>query len=238
MRVNTDIQAPVAQPAEQRLSSREARRLEQQRRLAAEVARQRRGRLRAVGAAVAGAVAFVALGYLYFTATPAARTAGRSADPRITLLAGQPAPDFVLPTTSGQPVSLAEYRAGRSVLLYFQEGVMCPPCWQQMRELRADQAKLDALDVALLTIAVDPPQMLAEMAARERVADMPLLYDEGARVSHQYQATYVSMHPGERPGHTFVLIDADGMIRWREDFREMYVPDARILGPVQQALRP
>jgi peroxiredoxin Q/BCP len=38
---------------------------------------------------------------------------------------GAAAPDFTLPAAGGGDISLSDYR-GRSVLLYFQEGLMCP----------------------------------------------------------------------------------------------------------------
>lgn len=196
--------------------------------------------------AAGAALGLVALAYVVVTSS---QTTGRSdprreasadprstTDPRITLVAGERAPDFAMRSTAGQQVRLSDYRGKKNVLLFFQEGVMCPPCWQQMRDLRPEQAKLDALNVVFLTIAVDPPEMLARNAERERVADMTVLYDAHAEVSRAYQALYVSMHPGERPGHTFILVDADGVIRWRSDFREMWVATPRILEPVARAL--
>ena len=35
---------------------------------------------------------------------------------------GQPAPDFTLPTASGPPISLAQFRDHKPVLLYFSMG--------------------------------------------------------------------------------------------------------------------
>jgi len=74
-----------------------------------------------------------------------------SDDPRITLVAGQSAPDFTLPSTDGRSVPLSELRAGANVLLYFQEGIMCPPCWQQMRDLKRDADRLASLNTVLVT---------------------------------------------------------------------------------------
>lgn len=223
-----------APPVGEELSRTERRRRAREAQRHAAARGRRRARLLRWGLIAAVGVALIAGTYWYWTAAPA--TAGRPGDPRITLGAGTTAPDFALPSTDGRQVSLSDYRATKNVLLFFQEGVMCPPCWQQMRDLQADSARLDALNVALVTIAVDPLPMLAENASRERVGGMTLLEDEGARVSRAYQAVYVSMHPGERPGHTFVLVDTEGTIRWRQDFVEMYVPDQRVLGPVAQAL--
>lgn len=232
--MSTNVETRTEQAEDTKRARQEARRARKQQQRASEAARQLRARLLRWGLITAVVAAVIAGTYLYWTAAPVA--SGRPGDPRITLGAGAVAPDFTLPSTDGRQVSLADYRSTKNVLLFFQEGVMCPPCWQQMRDLQVDRAKLDALNVALVTITVDPLPMLVENAARERVGGMTLLQDEGARVSRAYQAVYVSMHPGERPGHTFVLVDPEGKILWRQDFVEMYVPNDLVLGPVAQAL--
>lgn len=171
------------------------------------------------------------------TATDAASTGPHSADdPRITLIAGSSAPDFSLPAVDGTTVKLSEQRAKGNVLLYFQEGIMCPPCWQQMRDLKRDADKLAALNVSLATITVDPLDDLKANVSREQVQGMTLLADSDLKVSTVYQALYTGMMGGHAPGHSFVLIGRDGTILWRRDFREMYVPDSTILDPVAKAL--
>ncbi|MGH2376856.1 MAG: peroxiredoxin family protein [Candidatus Limnocylindria bacterium] len=196
---------------------------------------------------IVGTAVIVLLGLLYFgvigpydqRASDPGRTgstAERPADPRITLLAGQRAPDFSLPATDGRSVRLSELQANGNVLLYFQEGAMCPPCWQQMRDLKRDGEKLRALNVQLVTITVDPLSVLTQTASREQVSDMILLSDAGLAVSKTYQMLYTGMMNGATPGHSFVLIDRQGKILWRRDFREMYVPDPMILDPVAKAL--
>ena len=73
--------------------------------------------------------------YLVFRSAPGAtHSAGAGSgyphvagDPK----AGTAAPAFTLTSGAGKPVSLADYR-GRTVLLYFQEGLSCQPCWDQI----------------------------------------------------------------------------------------------------------
>lgn len=165
-----------------------------------------------------------------------ASNAASTDDPRITLVAGAQAPDFTLSSVDGGVVRLSEQRGKTNVLLYFQEGIMCPPCWQQMRDLKRDADKLAALNIALITITVDPLDQLKATVPREQIEGMILLYDKDAAVARSYQALFVSMHPGQRPGHTFILVGTDGKILWRRDFREMYVPNPMILDPVAKAL--
>lgn len=45
------------------------------------------------------------------------------------------------------------------------------------------------------------------------------------------------MHPGERPGHTFFIVDRDGVIRWQKDVADMgLVPTAVIAAELQRLL--
>lgn len=45
------------------------------------------------------------------------------------------APDFALPATNGQTITLSSLCGTRQVLLYFHEGLSCDPCMQQVGEL-------------------------------------------------------------------------------------------------------
>lgn len=155
---------------------------------------------------------------------------------RITLIAGQTAPDFTLSSVDGGVVRLSEQRGKTNVLLYFQEGIMCPPCWQQMRDLKRHADKLAALNTSLVTITVDPVDQLKATVPREQVEGMTLLSDKETKVSASYQMLYTGMMKGKTPGHSFVLVDTQGKILWRRDFKEMYVPDPTILDPVAKAL--
>lgn len=191
----------------------------------------------AIGLAIVGALYFGVIGV-----GPSARDAARPpaaegpSDPRITLWTGQSAPGFTLPNVEGGTVRLSDLTARSNVLLYFQEGSMCPPCWQQMRDLRRDGEKLASLNVQLVTITVDPIEQLRTTVSREQIEGMTLLADTDLSVSRTYQMLYTGMMGGTRPGHSFVLVGRDGLILWRKDFREMYVPDTQILEPVAQAL--
>lgn len=170
---------------------------------------------------------------------PAGATAGTTTavtDPRIALIAGKTAPDFSLPDVNGTTFRLADAQKSSNVLLFFQEGLGCPPCFQQMRDLRLEEARLRELNVKFVSIAANPLDQLKEAARQENVLGMPLLSDATLSVSRQYGTVFVSMHPEQTPGHAFVLLDQNGKVLWRQDAVEMYVPVPQLLDNVAKAL--
>lgn len=129
---------------------------------------------------------------------------------------GAKAVDFTLPSSTGQKISLSDYR-GKNVLLYFQEGVMCDPCWKQTFDIQNEYDKFQSMGIELLTITVDPLNAVIKNAKRFGIT-LPVLTDEDLKVSKTYDVLKNSMHPGERPGHTFILLDKEGDIIWKKEY--------------------
>ena len=206
-------------------------------RSAALVSQQRRGR--AVTAAMVVTIAAVAVAVLYLVfrsgsgATHSAASGSgyphAAGDPK----AGTSAPTFTLTSGNGKPVSLADYR-GRTVLLYFQEGLSCQPCWDQIRDLETNQAALRAAGVdAVLSITTDPAALIGRKATDEKLAT-PVLSDPDLAVSRAYDANQYGMMGDMRDGHSFVLVGPDGVIRWRADYGgapkyTMFLPTDKML---------
>jgi len=84
-------------------------------------------------------------------------------------------------------------------------------------DLEEDWDRFAALDVELVSIMVDPlPDLKAE--AQARGIKSLVATDEDMRVSKTYGALEASMHPGMKPGHTFILVDKAGQMVWRWDW--------------------
>jgi peroxiredoxin len=84
-------------------------------------------------------------------------------------------------------------------------------------DLEQDWDRFAALDVQLVSIMVDPVSDL-EAEAQAREINSLVAVDEDKRVSDTYRALEASMHPGMKPGHTFVLVDKAGQMAWRWDW--------------------
>ncbi|WP_122263707.1 peroxiredoxin family protein [Ornithinimicrobium cerasi] len=134
---------------------------------------------------------------------------------------GGAAPAFTLPSTTGQTVSLADYR-GSPVLLYFNEGAGCASCTQQMAEIEKNPGFADAGIVVLPIVMNTAAQIQVDLDAFG--VSTPYLLDDGA-VSQAYGTLGKGMHAG-LPGHGFVLVDAEGMQRWQGNYPSMWLdPD-------------
>ena len=130
---------------------------------------------------------------------------------------GADAPAFALPSTTGGTVSLADLR-GKTVLLFFQEGIGCEPCWQQIKDLEAAQPRLHSAGIdSLVTVTTNTLDQLKQKASDEGLTT-PVLADTDFAVSRQYNANAYGMMGQSADGHTFVLVGPDGRIRWRGDY--------------------
>jgi len=135
------------------------------------------------------------------------------------------APDFTLTSTSGQQVHLADYR-GKNVILYFSEGAGCQSCLMQMGQIEKQQAAFDKAGFTVLPIVMNTrDQITADMAANG--VTTPFLLDDGT-VSAAYGTLGKGMHAG-LPGHSFVLIDAQGQQRWYGEYPSMWLAPDQLL---------
>ncbi len=189
-------------------------------RLAAQARRRARRRLLVrvlLGVAAVGLVLF-----LVFRAGSGGDDTGPGAAGGPRFAVGQPgpgaeAPPIRLPSTQGGTFDLAQYR-GRTVLLYFQEGVGCEPCWDQVRDIETRMGELRGLGVdELVTIAGNPLDLLQQKAADEALTT-PVLADPELTLGDTYDANQYGMMGTSTYGHSFILIDPDGIIEWRADY--------------------
>ncbi len=73
----------------------------------------------------------------------------------MTVDAGQPAPDFSLPTAGGGTVSLADLR-GRKVIVYFYPKADTPGCTKESCGFNDAMPDFSAADAAIIGISKDP----------------------------------------------------------------------------------
>ena len=62
------------------------------------------------------------------------------------------APDFTLPASDGQPLTLSALRGRKHVVLIFYVGDNTPDCNRQLSSLRDDMPELEGLDIVVMGI--------------------------------------------------------------------------------------
>jgi peroxiredoxin len=199
-----------------RVSTKRARRAD--RRAAARRRTLRRRLLMAGGTALALAVAAV--------------LAARADKPTETNL-GSPAPLFELASTDGTMTSLGDHR-GHDVLLYFSEGVGCDACFYQQATIEAEQERFTDAGLTVVPVVVNPAADVRRELDRFGLST-PFLIDPDRSVSAAYD-TIGRGHHADLPGHSFVLVDGDGTMRWRLDEPSMFVEPSRLVEGAVAAL--
>jgi peroxiredoxin Q/BCP len=154
---------------------------------------------------------------------------------------GKAAPEIKLQSTAGGTFDLSSYAGKAPVLLYFQEGLTCQPCWDQIVALQKDMPAFRALGIdTIVSITNDPYAQLKQKAVDEGLT-IPVLADPDGSVCNQYGTLRYGMMMGMNPGHTFILVGKDGRIAWRADYGgppkyTMYLPPTAILQDLQAGL--
>ncbi|MGK5681126.1 thioredoxin-dependent thiol peroxidase [Actinoplanes sp. URMC 104] len=102
------------------------------------------------------------------------------------LAAGDPAPDFSLPTDNGDRLTLKDLR-GRKVVLYAYPAAMTPGCTTQACDFRDSLGSLQAAGYEVVGISPDSPAKLAKFRERDAIT-FPLVSDEDKSVLTAYGA--------------------------------------------------
>lgn len=173
-------------------------------------------RVAAVGVGIAAVVAV-----LYFLSSQHKALSGSVSDYPYAVGSpgvGRAAPPVSLPSTTGGSFSLASYNGKKPVLLYFQEGLTCQPCWDQISAIQKEEAKFHALGIGpIVSITTDPLKLIRQKAHDDGLT-IPVLSDQGGHVSDTYSARDYGMMGHDRDGHSFVLVGKNGKIVWRADY--------------------
>lgn len=178
-------------------------------------------------------VTIAVLGGIYFLAA-ASRSSGPASD--IQALVGKPAPQFSLQDRNGTTYS-NESLKGKDAVLFFNEGIMCyPACWNQMAALAQDSRLNNSSTIALSIVIDQPSEWQSVVQKMPALGSATVLFDTDRIASNEYGMLTVnsSMHYGSYPGHTFVLIDKQGIVRWVYDDPTMGIDDDRITAALQQ----
>ena len=127
----------------------------------------------------------------------------------VLLAVGSQAPDFRLPATTGDTVSLSHYQGKRNLILVFYVGDHTPDCTRQLTSLQEEREALEACNAAVL--GINPGTLDDHQRSQAQLGvTFPLLHDPGAQVA----ALYGARQDDGTVRRTVYLIDTQGMIRY------------------------
>jgi peroxiredoxin len=144
---------------------------------------------------------------------------------------GQQAPDFTLPSTSGDKITLSALR-GKPVLLAFFPLAFSGTCTEELCEMRDDHDQFAGRGVTVLPISVDHTYSLKEYKAKHGM-HVDLLSDFKREVSRKYGVLIEDRYYSNR---AYFLIDRDGVIRWThvEENPGQRRPDSELLAEIDK----
>lgn len=124
---------------------------------------------------------------------------------------GDAAPDFTLPSTVGETVTLSSYRGRKNVLLMFYPLDFSPVCSVENRKCAEELPKMSASDLEVLGISVDSLWAHKAFAAQNGIT-YPLLADFHPRgdVARKYG---VYLEDKGIAARTAFVIGKDGKVR-------------------------
>ena len=128
-----------------------------------------------------------------------------------TLKVGDLAPDFTLPNSKNEKVTLSDYRGKKNVVLAFFPFAFSGTCSAQMPSYEAELARFQSYETEVIGVSADGRPALAAWAKQYQIT-FPLLsdfYPHGA-VAQQYGV----LHEAGMAERALFVIDKEGKIRW------------------------
>ena len=149
-------------------------------------------------------------------------------------LIGKTMPDFQLADKDGKVFTIADLK-GKNTVLFFNEGLMCyPACWNQMAAFGADN-RFNSDQIQAISIVVDSAtDWQTAIAKMPQLAKATTMFDTGANVSRSLSmlTTVSSMHRGALPGHTYVVLDKNAVVRYVFDDPNMAIANDMLFGKI------
>ncbi len=151
-------------------------------------------------------------------------------------LIGQPLPAVNFFDADNNPYSLERFK-GKTVVLFFSEGLRCyPACWNQIAELGKD-LRFNSDTMVALSVISDPPTDWQKATDKMSSLKQALtIFDTNADAARALGLLNLgsSMHRNTIPGHTYVVLDKDGVVRYVYDDPSMSINNDMLIKKIAE----
>ena len=144
----------------------------------------------------------------------------------MTLAVGDKAPDFTLPSRSGEPVTLSKLLGRRAVVVFFYPKDDTPGCTVEACTFRDNYEAFVEAGAEVVGISSDSLESHERFASKHRLP-MTLLSDADGKVRAAYG---VQSLLGLWPGRATFVVDREGVVQ------HVFVSQLRVGAHVRQAL--
>lgn len=122
---------------------------------------------------------------------------------------GDLAPDFTLPSQSGEKVGLKDFVGKKAVVLYFYPKDDTPGCTKEACAFRDDHEQFGELEAEIIGVSSDSVGIHRQFVDKYGLP-FTLLSDEGSRVRKMYGVPHTL---GLFPGRVTYVVDKEGVVR-------------------------
>jgi peroxiredoxin Q/BCP len=128
----------------------------------------------------------------------------------MTVKVGDTAPDFTLPSQTGEPVSLKDFRGKKAVVLYFYPKDDTPGCTAESCAFRDSYETFTDAGAEVIGVSGDTPASHQQFAAKYKLP-FTLLSDTGNQVRKLYGVPAAAF--GLLPGRVTYIIDRHSVVQ-------------------------
>ena len=149
-------------------------------------------------------------------------------------LVGKLLPDIQLADKDGKVYTDENFK-GKYTVLFFNEGLMCyPGCWNQIASFGSDE-RFNSDQIQAISVVVDSPRdWQTAINKMPQLAKATMMFDANADTSRKLGmlTTASQMMGGTLPGHTYVVLDKDGIVRFVFDDPNMAIANEMLFNKI------
>ncbi len=149
-------------------------------------------------------------------------------------LVGKPMPDIQLSDKDGKIYTVVDFK-GKNTVLFFNEGLMCyPACWNQIASFGSDE-RFNSNQIQAISVVVDPAKdWQRAITQMPQLAKATTMFDVNATASRELGLLTLasSMHRGSLPGHTYIVLDQNAIVRYVLDDPNMAIANNMLFSKI------